>query len=257
MSQQPTTTVRLNGRDDLLAAIPGVLGFHPQNSLVLICLGGDSGFRLGRVIRVDLDGAADTAWQLADLAAKHAARVVLAVYADSDAVYDIADLVTAVSSRVEVLDVLEVSNDPQPEHLGLAAEYAAAGRTTMRSRADVLASVQHRRGVASELAEPFLARITSLAARDRLLAELISDTASNLPLLIAALQATPNTDLRLADLAAATAMVAYRHGDGALAQVALDRVFAVTPVHQLASLLMQAISVGIEPAMLDEIVTGL
>lgn len=130
-------------------------------------------------------------------------------------------------------------------------------KTAVPTRRQTAQSATNRPGVASELAEPFLARITSLAARDQLLAELISDATANLPLLIAALQATPNTDLRLADLAAVTAMIAYRTGDGPLAQVALDRVFAVTPVHQLASLLMQVMSVGTKPAMLDEIVEGL
>ncbi len=52
-----TTTVRLSGRRGLLAAVPAMLGFHPQESLVMICLSGPRR-RVGPVIRVDLDDPA-------------------------------------------------------------------------------------------------------------------------------------------------------------------------------------------------------
>ena len=87
-------------------------------------------------------------------------------------------------------------------------------KTAVPTRRQTAQPATNRPGVAAELAEPFLARITSLAARDRLLAELMPGAAANLPRLVTALQATPDTDLRLADLAAVTAMVAYRSGDG-------------------------------------------
>ena len=52
-----TTTVRLSGRRGLLAAVPAMLGFHPQESLVMICLWVDAaGSAL--VIGVDLDDPA-------------------------------------------------------------------------------------------------------------------------------------------------------------------------------------------------------
>ena len=47
------TTVRLSGRDGLLTAIPAMLGFHPEESLVLVCLTGPRQ-RVGPVVRVDL-----------------------------------------------------------------------------------------------------------------------------------------------------------------------------------------------------------
>ena len=51
------TTVRLSGRHGLLAAVPAMLGFHPEESLVMICLSGPRR-RVGPVIRVDLDDLA-------------------------------------------------------------------------------------------------------------------------------------------------------------------------------------------------------
>lgn len=49
--QQP---LRISDPADLLAAIPALLGFRPEQSLVLICLGGRSGKSLGAVMRHDL-----------------------------------------------------------------------------------------------------------------------------------------------------------------------------------------------------------
>jgi hypothetical protein len=48
------------------------------------------------------------------------------------------------------------------------------------------------------------------------------------------------------------AVVAYRHGDGALAQVAVDRCLAAEPHHRLAHLLLAIMAAGLHP---DELVT--
>ena len=53
-----------------------------------------------------------------------------------------------------------------------------------------------------------------------------------LPMLIACATWTP--DFLAAELCSVLAMVAYRHGDGALAQIAVDRCLAAEPGHPLA-----------------------
>ena len=51
--------LRLSHPAELLAAIPALLGFRPQDSLVVVCLGGPSGRRVQLTIRVDLPAAVD------------------------------------------------------------------------------------------------------------------------------------------------------------------------------------------------------
>src|SRR4051794_41800677 len=47
--------LRLSSSDDVLAAVPYLLGFHPERSLVVLGLAGPKG-RLGVTMRMDLDG---------------------------------------------------------------------------------------------------------------------------------------------------------------------------------------------------------
>ena len=46
--------LRIQEPGDLLAAVPALLGFRPEQSVILVCLGGDSGTALGAVLRHDL-----------------------------------------------------------------------------------------------------------------------------------------------------------------------------------------------------------
>lgn len=67
----------------LIAALPAVLGFVPEKSLVLVALE-DAG-RMGAVMRADLsDDVADNVGRLAELAANSGAVRVLAVIVDAD-----------------------------------------------------------------------------------------------------------------------------------------------------------------------------
>ena len=47
-------SVRLRSREDLVAAVPHLLGFHPEDSLVIVCVAGD-----GPVLRIDEPTVAD------------------------------------------------------------------------------------------------------------------------------------------------------------------------------------------------------
>lgn len=67
MTTSHTPDFKLNRPGVLIAALPAVLGFVPENSLVLVTVEGAS---LGCVMRIDLsDEMADAAGQLADVAA--------------------------------------------------------------------------------------------------------------------------------------------------------------------------------------------
>jgi hypothetical protein len=74
-----------------------------------------------------------------------------------------------------------------------------------------------------------------------------------LPLLIACATWTP--DFLAAELCSVLSMVAYRHGDGALAQLAVDRCLAVEPNHPLAQLMIMIMATGVRPEELERIAT--
>src|ERR1700712_5081036 len=94
-----TTTVRLTGRRGLLAAIPAMLGFHPEESLVMVCLSGPKR-RVGPVIRVDLaaPGVAVLVSQFQRHAERYADEVALLCYTERPGCCPVLD---------EVLDGLE------------------------------------------------------------------------------------------------------------------------------------------------------
>jgi Domain of unknown function (DUF4192) len=72
----------LNRPGALIAALPAVLGFVPENSLVLVSLGDGE---LGSVMRVDLsEGLVDRVEHLAELAAAAEPEAAIAVIVDAD-----------------------------------------------------------------------------------------------------------------------------------------------------------------------------
>ena len=52
-------------------------------------------------------------------------------------------------------------------------------------------------------------------------------------------------------LCSVLAMVAYRHGDGALAQIAVDRCLLAEPEHPLAHLMIAIMAAGVHPEELN------
>jgi hypothetical protein len=72
----------LNRPGALIAALPAVLGFVPEKSLVLVSL---QGSELGSVMRADLSGElTDRVEQLAELAAAADPEAAIAVIVDAD-----------------------------------------------------------------------------------------------------------------------------------------------------------------------------
>lgn len=77
-----TPQFHINRPGALIAALPAVLGFVPEKSLVLVSL--EEG-RMGSVLRADLtDGLADNVGHLAEVAAASGAETVVAVVVDAD-----------------------------------------------------------------------------------------------------------------------------------------------------------------------------
>ncbi|ULE32929.1 DUF4192 domain-containing protein [Mycobacterium sp. IDR2000157661] len=80
MATSHTPDFQLNRPGVLIAALPAVLGFVPENSLVLVTVEGGS---LGCVMRVDLsDELADTVGQMADVAAAGRPDAAIVVVVD-------------------------------------------------------------------------------------------------------------------------------------------------------------------------------
>src|ERR1700758_2438601 len=76
---------QLNRPGALIAALPAVLGFVPENSLVLVSLAGGE---LGSVLRVDLsEELADGVGHLADVAAAAGPEAAIAVIVDAEGVH--------------------------------------------------------------------------------------------------------------------------------------------------------------------------
>lgn len=61
--QDPTgpAVLRLRSQEDLVAAVPHLLGFHPEDSLVIVCLAGD-----GPVLRIDEPATAEEVPEVAE-----------------------------------------------------------------------------------------------------------------------------------------------------------------------------------------------
>ncbi len=52
-SPMPGDVVRVSGPQGIIGSIPYLLGFHPEESLVMLCLRGERN-RMGPVLRIDL-----------------------------------------------------------------------------------------------------------------------------------------------------------------------------------------------------------
>jgi len=247
--------VKVDGQDGALGAAAALLGFNPTDSVVVMCLSGPRR-RIGPVIRVDLDHGqipAGSAEQLAAHAARHADEVIVMTFTDTGAAAapDTAALVAALRPTCTVLEVIDAANTPHEVPEQLLAATALSGRAVLPDRAALARSVAHT--PTTHPADPaILAAMDNVTGRDQWLTTHGSDPAS-LPALVAAVQATRDTDPRIPNMSAALAVIAYRNGDGALAQVALDRALRSDPAHRLAQLMLAVMAAGLHPSDLDDL----
>lgn len=258
-SPQPVPpVVRVSGCTGLLATVPALLGFHPAESAVLVCLAG-ARRRVGPVVRVDLgpyiggqDPVARVLAAFVPAAARYADEVALVIYTDRPGQVDAAAIEVGLGRVCPVLDVIVTGNSAQPISGDLMAAIATTGRTVLTDRAALARSVEYRPGM--DLVH-LLAEFDTLTGRDALILRRLPDRDA-VAALITAAQAVKDTDPRTPDVCAALAVLAYRHGDGALALVALERATRTAPGHRLAALMDTLIAAQVTPAALDTAITG-
>ena len=119
-----------------------------------------------------------------------------------------------------------------------------------------LAQAETSAGVEVDVAAALAVGLTDALLRDAVLARAVTELDRPwLPALISCATWTP--PFMAASLCAALAVVAYRHGDGALAQVALDRCLEAEPEHSLGHLMMAMIAAGVRPEVLDNFASPL
>jgi hypothetical protein len=321
------TTVRLSGHDGLLAAIPAMLGFHPQESLVMVCVAGPRQ-RVGPVIRVDLhptghlpaDGPVGVD-DLRNYARQYADQVALVCYTSALGRPLLLERVESAlrDDEADILDTVIVRFGhaypagpdgshsqrlalPGPEHPQVRLMTAAAalqGRAILPDRAALRASVAGPTGRANRAALATMRRaadeimgvlgpsgpldlaalgrlrdtavdealervgdtgtvpprtaaalallVSDVRTRDHLIARAVRETHRPwLAMLLAVARTTPDEDA--AQICAVLALTAYAGGDGALAQVAIDRCLNTDPTHRLAHLMVEAMAAGMPPA---------
>ncbi len=131
------------------------------------------------------------------------------------------------------------------------ADAEAAGVTVACAALDELRRAFERRlPLPAAVVADFVLALRQPTARDEVVRRLLAEwTDAPLPLLLKLLTCTP--DLYAAHLATVTSIVAYRAGDGALAQVTVDRALVVDPDNPMANLLVQLFGSGLRPELLD------
>lgn len=306
--------ISVRGRAGVLAAIPGLLGFHPTDSLVVVCLQGMPR-RAGPVLRVDLpepgESSSGRLGTLFDQVGRHAREVLVIGYGPDAGPapgtaqgtgQQVLDRTARALRRggIEVLDAFWAEPVlPDPD---LAAALALGGRQVLADRTALVASVSGptgdgavaagaafdrvaddllerlarqpwpgpaaRHGRAGRVAEmalsevahtgtvqldtaaAFALHVTDPAVRDELIGRALVERDLPWPAVLAAL-ARSLRDRDAVPVLGMLAMAAFRHGDGALAGVALDRSISIAPADRLSRLLAAAMAAGLTPDQLD------
>lgn len=244
-----SNAIHVTGSAGIVSTIPAILGFHPSDSLVVVGLAGEGNRRtVGPVARVDL--------RFEDLAglgrslARHSSAVIVVVYSsDPAAVFE----VNTAALGLPVLDVVATGNENKPVHADLAAGAALQGRRTLLSRDELVRSIAWDRfRKPSPATAALLDRLRTAEGRDDFIAGHLDQAAASIPALVQALSETRPEHPAVGHLAATLAVLAYRAGDGTLANVAIDRA----PGNRLARLLAAHIGAGLSPDDLHAAVAG-
>jgi hypothetical protein len=308
--------LRLRSPHDVIAAVPYLLGFHPEDSLVAIGAEGPQGTCAMRLDLPPDEYVDETAEHLAGLLAHNGFRqTVLVGYGPPERVAPImaAARFALGGGGVEVLEALRVEcgrfwscgcavpgccpPEGTPCDIGaspIAAQATVAGRVALTGRDELARSVAPLGGMArksmrqatdraedrflrwvNECGDAVLLRermvdvglpyVRELVARDD---RLTDDEVAWLGVLLTHLrvrdEAWVRTDVDRLDLwrgvlrrieepyapgpACLTAYAAYLSGDGALANIALDRAVAADPEYSMAGLLRDMMLAGVPPA---------
>ncbi|MBM9465785.1 DUF4192 domain-containing protein [Nakamurella leprariae] len=327
--------VRLSGVVGLLAAVPATLGFHPSDSLVMVCLTATG--ELGPVARVDLPvgPSGGVPYQrLASFAAQHADSVVLLSYRTRAAIpralprlagalrqagVPPRDLWAVHGGAAHRVDPVRGVRDPSaapvplpgrddPQVLTMQALTAFSGRAILDSRRELcrtiappdrerltafsqalsrtprrlpdlsgigtapdrrsptdrrpgpvdvaLRQVERTGDVDAPAAAAVVVAMQEHRGRDAVISRAIREPDRPwAAMLSACARWTP--DRAAAQLCATLTVVAYAEGDGALAQVAVDRCLRADPSHGLGTLLLSTIQTGLPPVTVRGMLAGL
>jgi hypothetical protein len=327
--------IRVKDRDDLVAAVPYLLGFPPVDSLVCIAVNDDDRIRF--VARLNLPAAEEPfepepATRVADLSARHGSAAIIVGYGPPDRVDPLAATLRAAlrAVNVEVFDTIRVTDGRyycldcdgvcppegvavEPSASTFPAEATYAGIALLPSRAALEHLIAPLTGPAREAMRTAtlaawerldamlsdgdaaradgrsggpsahvlrdgveaVRRATAVAARGEVLSD--EDAAWLTAVLtvpevrdqawIAIDGGEPHRRLwiditrrAVPDAAAAPAcllaIAAYLDGDGALANIALDRCLHADPGYSLARLLRHALLAGVPPEVWRDATLG-
>lgn len=183
MPTSAATVVRVSTAADLLASVPSMLGYRPEESLVLLCLNERN--RVQLALRLDLPDAGDEAAAIAQIShiepVQRARRIVAVLVSEHDHTSMLDALASAMlrlsipleslhlpaftaGTRWHVHGTSDTGTLPDPNHTVLATHRAADGEPLHASRDDIAASLAHgdtaaiaRRAAAIDaaLAKPF------------------------------------------------------------------------------------------------------
>lgn len=233
-SPTTTATVRLTGSAGLLSALPTLLGYHPSDDLVIACLS-----RRGVIAPVMRIGRADFTPQMAvhltEQAATFADRVAVVSYSQDPASDEVAAIMAGYlfGAGVEIVDTLTVSNDPAKVNEQLQGLHALTGRRMLNSRAEVAASIEY--APLSEV-DPAVAALVEQAETGthphEIVAAILADpapTVEAVAVLLPAVRQLPDHAPATAVLCTALCVLAYVVGDGALANLAVERALRTVP----------------------------
>lgn len=134
--------------------------------------------------------------------------------------------------------------------LGDAADRQLLIDRSVRVIDSALDQIAGQRSVDPATAATLCLLMQDVIVRDLLIAQVVTDRQTGwLPLLISAVTQVPADESE--DLTVVLASAAYRSGDGALAQVAVDRCLETRPDHRMAGLLRELMTAGLPPTALD------
>lgn len=331
-SDSALPALSLRTPEDLLAMVPYLIGYPPEDSLVVIALTGKA---LGLTARLDLpdhiDQLADfrpAVEHLADVATDNADTCVVIAYGEphiATPVLDLADEILA-AAGMHVAETVRVTNNRYHFHpcndpaccppdgrpipatnTRIDAEAVFGGMTVRSSRADLIATVAPDTGQRRSGMQDAALRATAVLLKDLEIADpqhdraaaqpftrergtdavthaldhhrgrlvLTDEQAATLLILLRnpdvrdhALLHTNPGDLDLwadltrraphtltAPVATVLAYTAWLAGNGALANIALDRATHANPSYPMADLLRRAIQAGAPPALVADWVT--
>lgn len=273
-------TITLDNPGALIAALPGVLGFTPERSLVVVAVQSGQLYCVVRADTADIMGYDDYLSQLADAVRGVADSMYVVWVADTEefeaAVSDplwerltdqLCELLPSVPLRATYYTDLVTwrtstgwagaIDDDSP----LLDAAVADGRTLRNSRAELVASVAPTETMSlwdaenAHTPEAVLGRgLLDPAVRDRVYAQAVGENAAEMEAaLLAAARVLPG--VYRAHALSTMAFFAYCRGDGPVAGVALDASRAIEDT-TMAALLDAALRNGMSPEHIRKLATA-